>query len=137
MFMRTGKLACRRTQSATVTVIEIRPFRNGWKCFETLGVEPKTGMRQRALPDASLYLLGSLLLQDEPGRDLDIGTTWSMRPDAHWSVVLTAQGRSPGTPKAFASRRLPLQHSSLSNFPRNLGSDFGQYILERPKMSSP
>jgi hypothetical protein len=36
-----------------------------------------------------------------------------------------------GTPKAFASRRLPLQHSSLSNFPRNLGSDFGQYLSER------
>jgi len=23
-----------------VTVIEIRPFRNGWKCFEAPGVEP-------------------------------------------------------------------------------------------------
>ena len=23
-----------------MTVIEIRPFRNGWKCFEALGVEP-------------------------------------------------------------------------------------------------
>ena len=23
-----------------VTIIEIRPFRNGWKCFEAPGVEP-------------------------------------------------------------------------------------------------
>jgi hypothetical protein len=23
-----------------MTVIEIRPFRNGWKCFEASGVEP-------------------------------------------------------------------------------------------------
>ena len=25
---------------ALVTIIEIRPFRNGWKCFEAPGVEP-------------------------------------------------------------------------------------------------
>ena len=25
---------------AAVTIIEIRPFRNGWKCFEAPGVEP-------------------------------------------------------------------------------------------------
>ncbi len=25
---------------APVTIIEIRPFRNGWKCFEAPGVEP-------------------------------------------------------------------------------------------------
>jgi hypothetical protein len=24
----------------TLTIIEIRPFRNGWKCFEAPGVEP-------------------------------------------------------------------------------------------------
>ena len=23
-----------------MTIIEIRPFRNGWKCYEALGVEP-------------------------------------------------------------------------------------------------
>jgi hypothetical protein len=23
-----------------MTIIEIRPFRNGWKCFEASGVEP-------------------------------------------------------------------------------------------------
>jgi hypothetical protein len=23
-----------------VTIIEIKPFRNGWKCFEASGVEP-------------------------------------------------------------------------------------------------
>jgi len=26
-----------------VTVIEIRPFRNGWKCFEAPGVDYATG----------------------------------------------------------------------------------------------
>jgi len=27
-------------QLVAVTIIEIRPFRNGWKCFEASGVEP-------------------------------------------------------------------------------------------------
>jgi hypothetical protein len=27
-------------QGLAVTIIEIRPFRNGWKCFEASGVEP-------------------------------------------------------------------------------------------------
>jgi hypothetical protein len=27
-------------QRAQITIIEIRPLRNGWKCFEAPGVEP-------------------------------------------------------------------------------------------------
>jgi hypothetical protein len=27
------------TESGSMTVIEIRPYGNGWKCFEALGVE--------------------------------------------------------------------------------------------------
>jgi hypothetical protein len=40
MFTRTDKLVSQQTQSASMTIIEIRPFRNGWKCFEAPGVEP-------------------------------------------------------------------------------------------------
>src|SRR5438309_5764956 len=35
----TTYLAYARARSG-VTIIEIRPFRNGWKCFEAPGVEP-------------------------------------------------------------------------------------------------
>jgi hypothetical protein len=30
----------KRKALLVVTIIEIRPFRNGWKCFEAPGVEP-------------------------------------------------------------------------------------------------
>jgi hypothetical protein len=30
----------KRNATLAVTIIEIRPFRKGWKCFETPGVEP-------------------------------------------------------------------------------------------------
>jgi hypothetical protein len=32
-----------------VTIIEIRPFRNGWKCFEAPGVEPVFLNREHAI----------------------------------------------------------------------------------------
>ena len=39
---------------AAATIIEIRPFRNGWKCFEAPGVEPvlesRAGNRLRKEP---------------------------------------------------------------------------------------
>jgi len=40
MFRRTDTLVSQQTQSLPVTIIEIRPFRNGWRCFEAPGVEP-------------------------------------------------------------------------------------------------
>jgi hypothetical protein len=33
----------------SMTIIEIRPFRNGWKCFETPGVEPVFQSQQDAI----------------------------------------------------------------------------------------
>jgi hypothetical protein len=32
-----------------VTLIEIRPFRNGWKCFEVPGVEPVFLSKEQAI----------------------------------------------------------------------------------------
>ena len=40
MFTRTDKLVYKKRNELAVTIIEIRPFRNGWKCFEASGVEP-------------------------------------------------------------------------------------------------
>jgi hypothetical protein len=34
MFKRTDKVDRAKMQLLPVTIIEIRPFRNGWKCFE-------------------------------------------------------------------------------------------------------
>jgi len=36
-----------------VTIIEIRPFRNGWKCFEAPGVEPVFRSQQDAISYAT------------------------------------------------------------------------------------
>jgi len=33
------RFRAKRKTSSPVTIIEIRPFRNGWKCFEAPGVE--------------------------------------------------------------------------------------------------
>jgi hypothetical protein len=40
MFKRTLTLFPTNATANNVTIIEIRPFRNGWKCFEAPGVEP-------------------------------------------------------------------------------------------------
>jgi hypothetical protein len=32
-----------------MTIIEIRPFRNGWKCFEAAGVEPVFSNQEQAI----------------------------------------------------------------------------------------
>jgi hypothetical protein len=40
IFTRTGSLACREMQRGAVTVIEIRPFRNGWRCTRRLVFSP-------------------------------------------------------------------------------------------------
>jgi len=36
-----------------VTIIEIRPFRNGWKCFEAPGVEPVFANQEDAISYAT------------------------------------------------------------------------------------
>jgi hypothetical protein len=38
-----------------MTIIEIRPFRNGWKCFETPGVEPVFLNKDQAVDYAKDY----------------------------------------------------------------------------------
>src|SRR5262249_53360862 len=38
MFKGTDTLVPAQTQNGSMTIIEIRPFRNGWKCFEAAGV---------------------------------------------------------------------------------------------------
>lgn len=41
IFKRTAKPICRKPQGiAAVTIIEIRPFRNGWQVYERAGVQP-------------------------------------------------------------------------------------------------
>jgi hypothetical protein len=40
MFKRTLTLFLEKTSQIAMTVIEIRPHRNGWKVFEAPGVEP-------------------------------------------------------------------------------------------------
>jgi hypothetical protein len=42
MLVRFGQLASNiiTPDAPPATIIEIRPFRNGWKCFEASGVEP-------------------------------------------------------------------------------------------------
>jgi hypothetical protein len=41
------------TKAFPVTVIEIRPFRNGWKCFEAPGVEPVFLSQEQAIDYAT------------------------------------------------------------------------------------
>jgi hypothetical protein len=40
LFKGTYKTICGTMQSQPATIIEIRPYRNGWKVFEAPGVEP-------------------------------------------------------------------------------------------------
>src|SRR5438477_2467002 len=40
MFNRTDTLVSQQRQSASMTIIEIRPFRNGWQVYESAGVQP-------------------------------------------------------------------------------------------------
>jgi hypothetical protein len=40
MFNRTDTRILAQTQSLPVTIVEIRPFRNGWQAHECAGVQP-------------------------------------------------------------------------------------------------
>ena len=60
-----------------MTIIEIRPFRNGWKCFEAPGVEPVFERRQ----DAISYAQGRACFRSGEIRILDSsGTVESVIP---------------------------------------------------------
>jgi hypothetical protein len=43
----------RKRKGFTVTIIEIRPFRNGWKVFEAPGVEPVFLKQEQAIDYAT------------------------------------------------------------------------------------
>jgi len=53
-----------------VTIIEIRPFRNGWKCFQAPGVEPVFQTQQDALSYAhgrACFRSGEIRILDSRG----------------------------------------------------------------------
>jgi hypothetical protein len=53
-----------------VTIIEIRPFRNGWKCFEGSGVEPVFLNQEQAIDYAkgrACFRSGEIRILDSSG----------------------------------------------------------------------
>ena len=53
-----------------MTVIEIRPFRNGWKCFESPGVEPVFPAKDDAISYAQTrarFRTGEIRVLDSTG----------------------------------------------------------------------
>jgi len=53
-----------------VTIIEIRPFRNGWKCFEAPGVEPVFLDKEQTIGYAkgrARFRSGEIRIVDESG----------------------------------------------------------------------
>jgi hypothetical protein len=53
-----------------VTIIEIRPFRNGWKCFEAPGVEPVFLDQEQAIDYAknrACFRSGEIRILDSTG----------------------------------------------------------------------
>jgi len=53
-----------------VTIIEIRPFRNGWKCFEAPGVEPVFPEKDQAIDYAqnrACFRSGEIQMLDSTG----------------------------------------------------------------------
>jgi len=55
------------TDDAPVTIIEIRPCRNSWKCFEALGVEPVFSSQEQAID----YAIGRLCFRSGEIRVFD------------------------------------------------------------------
>jgi hypothetical protein len=54
-----------------VTIIEIRPFRNGWKCFEAPGVEPVFLDQEQAIDYAknrACFRSGEIRILDSTGK---------------------------------------------------------------------
>jgi hypothetical protein len=53
-----------------MTIIEIRPFRNGWKCFEASGVEPLFLNKESAITYATnraCFRSGEIRVLDSSG----------------------------------------------------------------------
>ena len=69
MIKRTYRLAWYNANFA-VTIIEIRPFRNSWKCFEAPGVEPVFLSQEQAIGYAetrACYRSGEIRVLDSDG----------------------------------------------------------------------
>ena len=70
MFTRTDKLVYKKRNELAVTIIEIRPFRNGWKCFEASGVEPVFLDQEQAIGYAetrACFRAGEIRILDSGG----------------------------------------------------------------------
>jgi hypothetical protein len=60
----------KRKTLVAVTIIEIRPFRNGWKCFEAPGVEPVFLNQEQAIDYAkgrACFRSGEIRVLDSSG----------------------------------------------------------------------
>ena len=53
MFKRTDKVGLQENATFAVTIIEIRPFRNGWQVYESPGVQPVFLSREQAIDYAT------------------------------------------------------------------------------------
>jgi hypothetical protein len=59
-----------KAKGFAVTIIEIRPFRNGWKCFEGPGVEPVFLKQEQAIGYAqgrACFRSGEIRILDSSG----------------------------------------------------------------------
>jgi len=59
-----------KRKTRVVTIIEIRPFRNGWKCFEAPGVEPVFLDQEQTIGYAkgrARFRSGEIRIVDESG----------------------------------------------------------------------
>jgi hypothetical protein len=70
MFKRTGKLFPSKTQRSDVTIIEIRPFRNGRQVYECAGVQPVFLNKEQAIDYAicrACFRCGEIRILDSSG----------------------------------------------------------------------
>jgi hypothetical protein len=60
----------KKTSQIAMTIIEIRPHRNGWKCFEASGVEPVFLDQEQAIDYAkgrACFRSGEIRVLDSTG----------------------------------------------------------------------
>jgi hypothetical protein len=68
--MNIYKAGSKNQNLVVVTIIEIRPFRNGWKVFEAPGVEPVFLDREQAISyaqDRASFRSGEIRILDSTG----------------------------------------------------------------------
>jgi hypothetical protein len=70
MLKRTYRLAWQKRNGFHVTIIEIRPFRNGWQVYETPGVQPVFFNQEQAITYAegrACFRSGEIRILDSNG----------------------------------------------------------------------